>query len=161
MAKSEKKRSGSKEAVVMPFENLAVARVFEKYPPAVRRKLLALRSLIFKTASLTSGVGKLEESLKWGEPTYSTKQSKSGSPIRIDWKTSQPAQYEIFFHCQTNLIATFRALFSAELKFEGNRAIVLNVADALPRDAIALCITAALTYHLNKSRKLRIDPSIN
>jgi hypothetical protein len=51
---------------VKPFQNAAVARVFEAYPPRMRRKLLALRRLIFDTAASTEGVGKLEETLKWG-----------------------------------------------------------------------------------------------
>ena len=55
-----------------PFDNAAVAQAFAAYPPAMRRKLLALRELIFKTAASTKGVGKLEETLRWGEPAYIT-----------------------------------------------------------------------------------------
>ena len=134
-----------------PFANAAVAQVFDSYPPAMHRKLLALRALIFDTAASTEGVGRLEETLKWGEPAYVTSESKSGSTVRIDWKKSCPAQYAMYFHCQTTLVETFRTLFPADFKFQGNRAIVFDESDSVPVDALAFCIAAALTYHRNKS----------
>jgi hypothetical protein len=133
-----------------PFESPAVARAFDAYPPAMRKKLLALRELIFKTAASTDGVGRLEETLKWGEPAYVTAQSKSGSTVRIDWKKSKPTQYAIYFHCQTNLVETFRTLFPTEFDFEGNRAILFDETDTVPEDSLSLCIAAALTYHRKK-----------
>lgn len=130
-----------------PFENATVARVFEAYPAKVRPKLLALRELILETAASTDGVGDLEETLKWGEPAYITSKSKSGSTVRIDWKKSNPAQYAMYFNCQTNLVETFRALFPTEFKFEGNRAIVFTETEIVPTDSLAYCVAVALTYH--------------
>ena len=138
-----------------PFQNAAVARVFEAYPPKMRRKLLALRSLIFETAASTEGVGMLEETLKWGEPAYVTSRSKSGSTVRIAPKKANPSQYAVYFHCRTSLIDTFRARFPAELTFEGNRAIVFDESDPLPTDSLAFCIAAALTYHRSKAAASR------
>jgi Domain of unknown function (DU1801) len=133
-----------------PFADAAVARTFDAYPPAMRRKLLALRALIFKTAAATDGVGELEETLKWGEPAYLTTQSRSGSTIRIDWKRARPSQYAMYFNCQTSLVDTFRSLFPHELTFEGNRAIVFEAGAKVPADALSFCIAAALTYHRTK-----------
>jgi Domain of unknown function (DU1801) len=130
-----------------PFTNPAVAQVFEAYPPTVRGKMLALRELVLKTAASTPGVGPLEETLKWGEPAYLTAQSKSGSTVRMDWKAKQPGQYAMYFNCQTTLVETFKTLFPKDFKFEGNRAIVFNVNDPVPREALAFCVAAALTYH--------------
>jgi hypothetical protein len=137
---------------VKPFGNAAVARAFESYPPAMRHKLLALRTLIFETAASTPGVGKLEEGLKWGEPAYLTPVTKSGSTVRIAWKQSSPTQYGVYFHCQTNLVETFRTLFSNEFTFEGNRAIVFRESDVVPTDSLSFCIAAALTYHRTKGK---------
>ncbi|MEQ1529255.1 MAG: DUF1801 domain-containing protein [Methylococcales bacterium] len=134
-----------------PFEHAGVAEVFAAYPPNMRCKLLALRELIFATAAATPGVGKLEETLKWGEPAYVTTASKSGSTVRIAWKKANPSQYGMYFHCQTTLIDTFRALFPDEFEFEGNRAIVFKESDIVPMDALAFCVAAALTYHRNKT----------
>lgn len=129
-----------------------VARIFASYPANVRRKLLAIRELIFSLASSIEGVGKIEETLKWGEPAYLTSMSKSGSTIRIAWKKSAPLQYAMYFNCQTNLIDTFRTLFRSEFKFEGNRAIVFDVSEKVRTDSLTICIAAALTYHRNKAR---------
>ena len=38
----------------------------------MRKKLLHLRQIILDTASETEGVNELEETLKWGEPSYLT-----------------------------------------------------------------------------------------
>ena len=133
-----------------PFKNVKVEQVFVSYPLNLRDKLLALRELIFETADSTQSVGELEETLKWGEPAYITSQTKSGSTVRIDRKKSNSAQYAMYFNCQTNLIDTFRTLFPSEFKFEGNRAIIFNASDAVPMDALAFCIAAALTYHRKK-----------
>jgi len=125
----------------------AVTQVFEAYPAPVRQRLLALRELIFQTATTTTGVGKLEETLKWGEPAYVTAESKSGSTIRIAGKKNSATHYAIYFNCQTTLVETYKTLFPGEFTFEGNRAIVFDVADTVPTETLAFCIAAALTYH--------------
>jgi hypothetical protein len=40
-----------------------------------------------------------------------------------------------------------------DFRFEGNRALVFDVGAPLPKDAVAFCVSAALTYHLNKHGK--------
>ena len=134
-----------------PFENTAVEKIINAYPLKMRRKVMALRESIFQVAATTEGVGKIEETLKWGEPAYVTTVSKSGSTIRIAWKKSRPAQYAMYFHCQTNLVETFKTLFPSDFKFEGNRAIVFDEFDVVPNDALRFCIAAALTYHQKKA----------
>jgi hypothetical protein len=129
-----------------------VAAVFAQYPPVVRRKMMALRKLIFETAAATPGAGTLTETLKWGEPSYLTRASGSGSTIRIDWKQKFPERYALYFNCQTTLVDTFRTLFPQDLRFEGNRAIVFGVRDRLPVRDVRFCVAAALTYHLDKAR---------
>ncbi len=134
--------------MTIPFKNPEVKKVLNSYPPIMREKLLALRDLIYQTAATTSGVGPLEEALKWGEPAYLTSKSKSGSTIRIAWKNSRPSEYAMYFNCQTNLIETFRTLFPDEFRFEGNRSIIFHQEDAVPLDSLGFCIAATLTYHL-------------
>jgi hypothetical protein len=134
----------------IPIASAAVARVFGAYPPKIRRRLMALRELIFRTAAKTGGVGRIEETLKWGEPAYVTAESKSGSTIRIDWKKAKPAQYAMYFHCQTTLVGDFRRQFPYKFRFEGNRAIVFDENDAIPARELAVCIATALTYHRAK-----------
>jgi hypothetical protein len=71
----------------------------------MRRRLLALRELIFDTAASTEGVGELEETLKWGEPACLTPKSRSGTTVRIVWKPSDPTRYAMYFHCVVPLLA--------------------------------------------------------
>jgi len=132
----------------------AVTAVFAGYPDPVKSRLLALRKLIFDTAKATSGVGALRETLKWGQPSYLTTESKSGSTIRIDQVKAEAGGYAIYFHCQTDLVETFRELYP-ELRYGGNRAILLDVGDKLPEKALRHCIALALTYHARKRKAAR------
>jgi hypothetical protein len=127
----------------------AVNAVFSAYPKPVKAKLLALRRLIFDTAKTTTGVGALEEALKWGQPSYLTTESKSGSTIRIDQVKAEAGQYAVYFHCQTDLVETFRELYP-ELRYGGNRSILLDAGEKLPEAALRHCVALALTYHARK-----------
>lgn len=137
------------------IENAEVAAVFAAYPKDVKTKLLFLRQLIFDVASETDGVGALEETLKWGQPSYLTTKSKSGSLIRIDRIKSQEGKYAMYFHCQTTLIDTFKEMYPGKFEFGGNRSIVFSGDDAPPENALRHCIAMALTYHLDKKRGAR------
>jgi len=137
------------------FPNPAVDAVFSAYPRPIRSKLLALRRLIFDTAKTTKGVGRLEETLKWGQPSYLTPETKSGSTIRIDQVKASANQYAIYFHCQTDLVATFRELYPREFSYGGNRSILLNAEDEIPEPALRHCLALALTYHLKKRKGAR------
>jgi hypothetical protein len=53
----------------------------------------------------------------------------------------------MYFNCRTTLVETFRALFPDELRFEGQRAIIFKASERIPKDAVAFCVAAALTYH--------------
>lgn len=136
-----------------PIKQPDIAAVFASYPEAIRGKLLDLRTLIFDVAAHTTGVGALEESLKWGEPAYITAASKSGSTVRIAWKKAKPTQYAMYFNCQTTLVDSFRTMFPKAFKFEGNRALVFSERDEVPVAALRICVEIALTYHAKKREK--------
>jgi hypothetical protein len=137
------------------FSDPAVDAVFDAYPKPLRTKLLALRRLIFDTAKNTKDVGALQETLKWGQPSYLTTESKSGSTIRIDRVKSSAKQVALYFHCQTDLVATFRELYPNELAYSGNRAVILDADDELPEVPLRHCVGLALTYHLRKRKSAR------
>ncbi len=132
------------------FTDPAVEAVFRAYSDGVRQRLLALRWLILDTAAATAGVGRIEEALKWGQPSYLTTNPKSGSTIRID--QVPPGGYALYVHCQTNLVATFRELYPIELAYGGNRSILLDAERDPPEAILRHCIALALTYHLRKHR---------
>jgi len=129
------------------IERSDVAEVFSGYPASVRKKLMRLRQLVLEVASETEGVEGLQETLKWGEPSYLT---KGGSTVRMGWKKSRPDQYALYFHCKTTLVDTFRVLYSDIFRFEGNRAIIFAAGDEIPVDEVKHCVYLSLTYHRKK-----------
>jgi len=149
-------RAKTKRATVGGFADPAVEAVFAAYPARTKAKLLALRKLILETAALTPGVGALEETLKWGQPSYLTAESRSGSTIRIDRVKPQagadPERYALYVHCQTTLVSTFRQLYRDQLTFGGNRSILLDSGQPLPKALLRHCIALALTYHRNAAK---------
>ena len=128
---------------------------FNAYPKPVRERLLTLREMILDVAKRTPGVGELEEGLRWGQPSYLTARTGSGSTIRIDQIANEPGKYGLYFICTSGLIEDFRQLYRNEMTFVGNRSIVFDVADRLPEKALRHCISLALTYHLRKKQKAR------
>jgi uncharacterized protein DUF1801 len=148
MKKPAKKGAAGKPRAA--FEDRAVNAVFRAYPKPVQARLLALRRLIFDTAKVTNGVGALEEALKWGQPSYLTPETKSGSTIRIDQVKVEPGGYAVYFHCQTDLVETFCEMYPTEMRYGGNRSILLNAGEAVPEAALRHCVALALTYHLRK-----------
>ena len=124
--------------------NPAVEAVFEAYPDSVREKIRNLRRLILETARETEEVAKLEETLKWGEPSYLT---KHGSTIRIDWKEKSPDQYAMYFKCTSKLVPSFKMAYQDLFEFEGNRAILFDIEAEIPEEALKNCIRAGLRYH--------------
>lgn len=121
-----------------------VRSVFDNYPDAIRQKMLKLRELVIETAKETDEILKLEETLKWGEPSYIT---KMGSTLRMDWKPKAPNQYALYFKCTSRLVETFKIQFGNQFTYEGNRAIVFQLNDKIPKVDLKQCIKAALTYH--------------
>lgn len=135
------------------FNSAEVKAVFASYSKEMQAKLLILRQLIFDVAAQTNGVGELEETLKWGQLSYLTSQTKSGSLIRIDQIKSQKNKYAMFFHCQTTLVDSFKEMYRDQFEFDGNRSIIFNIKDKLPLEALRHCVSMALTYHLSKKTK--------
>jgi len=126
------------------IKNPKVDEVFDNYPKAIRPKLLQLRALVLDTASETDGINQLEETLKWGEPSYL---AKKGSTIRMDWKKKTPNQYAMYFKCTSKLVGTFKMIYGDKFTFEGDRAIVFDLEDEIPVSELKHCISLALTYH--------------
>ena len=129
------------------FTNADVAAIFDRYPKPVREKMLFLRQLVFAVAAESAEIGAIEETTKWGEPSYMT---KGGSTVRMDWKSANPEHYALYFHCKTKLVDTFKELYPDTLTFEGNRAIVFNLDDDVPVEVLKHCLMLSLTYHRRK-----------
>lgn len=131
--------------------NPEVKKVFRKYPKEAREKLQYLRNLVLETAEEIEGVKEVEETLKWGQPSYLT---KLGSTLRMDWSEETPDQYAMYFQCTSRLVPTFREVFGHVLTLERNRAILFQMDEALPEGELKKCIATALTYHKAKHKPM-------
>jgi hypothetical protein len=123
---------------------LNVAKKFASYPEHIQSKLHYLRQLILETAEEDEDIGEIEETLKWNEPSYLT---KGGSTVRFDWKPKTPDQYAIYFNCKTTLIETFKEIYLDDFVYEGNRAIIFQLGDEIPQNALKHCIALSFKYH--------------
>ena len=126
-----------------------VAEKFKEYPAKVKKKIKYLRKLIIETAKENENVNQLEETLKWGEPSYI---AKKGSTIRIDWKKKNPKQYAMYFKCTSKLVSTFKEVYGDTFKYENTRAILFKFEDEVPTKELKECIEMALTYHSIKDK---------
>jgi len=122
--------------------NKEIQAKFDDYPTNVKVRMIELRRLILSLIE-REDLGPVQETLKWGEPSYFV---KGGSSVRIDWKMKTPEHFYVYFHCQTQLIETFRELHSDRLAFQGNRAIVLDVNQALPVAELEQSLLMAFQY---------------
>jgi hypothetical protein len=120
-----------------------VEAVFASYPETVGAKMLNLRKLVLEAAE-EIGLSSLEETLKWGEPSFL---AKKGSTIRMDWKAKNPDQYAMYFKCTSKLVPSFRMVYDEIFDYEGKRAIVFKLDEEIPEAELKNCIKAALRYH--------------
>lgn len=126
------------------FKDGAVKAKYESFGPCARAKLLRLRDLAFETSDRISA-GPLTESLKWGQPAFSSP-NKAGSTFRLDEIKGGEGKYALYFLCQTTLIGAFRELYADRFTFEGNRAIVFELDRQYEEADIAHCMALAMSY---------------
>jgi len=149
-------RPATRVQIMRRFSDSAVAAVFKAYPPGIRAKLMALRELVFDTADDTAGVGRLTETLKWGQPSYLTEETGSGTTVRID-RLKAGDGFAVYFHCHSGLVEQFRDLYPDRFQYEGKRAILFASRDRVPTAELRHCIALALTHHSRKRKaKLRV-----
>ena len=130
------------------FENPAVKAVFDGFPSDMQAIALQLRALVFSVAEETPAVGRVEEALRWGQPSYLTPDTKSGSTLRIG--LAKNGGCAIFAHCATDIISTYAATFPDCEKIEGNRAVIFQNASEIVPDRLRLLVFHGLTYHLKR-----------
>ena len=128
-----------------------VGKAFDAFPDRARKRLMEMRALIYKTAAGSEGVGVLAEELKWGQPSYLTPETKSGTTIRLGTLKGHPEHVALFVHCQTNLIPRMRREHRADFQFSGKRALLVPLAGKLPREELMDCMRMALLYHSDRS----------
>lgn len=128
-------------------------QVLEKlngYPEPAKLALLTIRNWIDEVAQ-QDNLDEVEETFKWGEPAYLVKQ---GSTIRMDYKRKYQGKIALYFNCKTQLIDTFKEVYSNEFEYQGNRLMLIDLNKPLPEASIKHCLSLALNYHKLKHLKL-------
>lgn len=122
-----------------------IQRKIARYPDEVKNHFSGVEALIYEVAA---SLGKpVEESIKWGEASYSV---KGGTAVRVDWKARSPESLCIFFNCKTILIETFREVLPDAFEYQGNRELRISLQASLPIEPLRICLTAALSYQTRK-----------
>lgn len=133
-----------------PIIDPRIEQVFESFPENLKPHLRWLRTVVLATAAETEGVGAIHETVRRGLPAYITKDSQSGTTIRIGPVRDRPGYYAVFFNSQLDLVSSFRSQFAGLFEFEGTHAIAFHVNDEVPLAAVCSCIRTALTYYLQE-----------
>jgi len=98
-----------RDSKLTPFKNNDIEEKFNSYPDGIKQKLLKLRELIYEVALEEKSVTDIEETLKWGEPSYVTKieiigtiklQTFAGTPEYQSVKHGDKA--ETYFFIESN-----------------------------------------------------------
>jgi len=134
--------------MLMTIDNASVERAYLAMPERFQAPALALRALIFTSAETLDATGGLQETLKWGQPSYSPVKARVGSAVRVAVHDEQ--HLGLYFNCNTTLVESFRSLFGDELTYEKNRAMVFDIDKPLPEEAIAQSVRMALYYHRDR-----------
>jgi len=118
---------------------------FQSFDANTRGPLEVARKIILETASELDQIDQMDESLKWGQPSYAPT-PKTGTPIRLGvTKSGEPT---LFVHCQTTLVSDLEADNAHGLQTIDNRAVVLPKTDLNAHQGLRNFVKAALTYHL-------------
>ncbi|MFT6674686.1 MAG: hypothetical protein ACJAVM_000869 [Sulfitobacter sp.] len=120
-----------------------------KWPGPAQQGLWACRA-IFHDVAAQAGIGVLEESLKWGQPSWRPQRPRTGSTLRISWDAATPQILPLFVDCKTDLAARMQTLYPDLAANDGRRRIGFDLHGALPAQAIAHLAQMTFCYHLKR-----------
>jgi hypothetical protein len=108
-----------------------------------------LRDLIIAAAAEQPVIGPLEESVKWGEASFTPVRKNTGSSVRIQPRKN--GDVALMFICTTGLVERFAEIYPGLFKTEGKRALVFSEDAKIPGTEIKHVVAIALTYKLPKA----------
>lgn len=129
-----------------PFQTPKVKAAYDAFGQKQRVIALILRELVFEVAMDTPQAGEVEETLKWGQPSFITPKTKSGSTLRIG--VTKSGDTGLYAHCGTSIISDYAATFPGDDRIDGNRGVLFSTADDIAKDRLRHLIRHGLTYHL-------------
>jgi len=130
----------------MQFTDPKIEALFNDFPEPAQSGLRQLRGLIFEEAVQLPEIGRLEEVLRWGQPSYITPEKKAATTLRLG--LHKDAGFALYAHCQSNIISNHAARFPAWDRLDGNRAVLFDDPSQIDPFRLRALIKDALTYHL-------------
>ena len=124
-----------------------IASAIAAAPKEAQSGLFALRALILQTAATLPGVGRVEECLKWGQPAFTTPDTKSGSTLRI----GVPKIRRVCVVCPLSDKQLCRILQPPSrvwIEWTANRAVLFRDESDIDPDRHSKLIAHGLQYHL-------------
>ncbi|MBM9548127.1 DUF1801 domain-containing protein [Leptospira sp. 201903074] len=135
-----------KQKYPVPSESLS--SYYFNLTPVMLDKFMEIRNWIYEISQSNDQIGEIEECIKWGQPSFLTPKTKSGSTIRIG--KVNDSEYALYFNCKTS-IAQEIAIEFPELKCDGKRALYLEANQKLSKTKLIVCLKKALLYHKRKT----------
>lgn len=139
-------KSKLKSKIRFPSEE--VSSYYFNLTPVMFDLFMEIRTWIYELSEAEERIGFIEECLKWGEPSFLTPKTKSGSTIRIG--KVNDLEFALYFNCKTTIAKEIEMEFP-ELNCDGKRALYLPVSKKLPKTKLIVCLKKALLYHKRKS----------
>ena len=114
-----------------------------------------LRYLIAAAAFEQPVIGQLEETVKWGEASFTPVRKNVGSSVRLQPRKN--GDVALMFICTTGLVERFQDIYPGVFKTEGKRALVFPAGEKLPELELKHVIAMALTHKLKVSDENRAN----
>ena len=101
------------------------------------------------TGEHVADVGVLDESLKWGQPSWRPRRPRTGSTLRLNWSDNAPDSLMAYVDCKTDLAAQMKTRFPDLPGNDGRRALRFDLNEN-NTDALWQLAHLTFTYHRAK-----------
>ena len=123
-----------------------------RWPEPAQRTLWYCRA-VFHDIAAKAEIGPLDETLKWGQPSWRPYEPRTGSTLRMDWDLKFPNRLSLFVDCKTHLAARMRDLYPDLPENDGRRHLAIALDAPLPEQALAHLADMTFTYHRAKLKQ--------
>ncbi|MEP5732549.1 MAG: hypothetical protein ABJL67_24625 [Sulfitobacter sp.] len=105
---------------------------------------------LFHQISTERDIGPLDETLKWGQPSWRPVRPRTGSTLRMGWRQADADHLAFFVDCKTNLAAQMQDIYPDVFQNDGKRALLLPLSRPFAEQAVAHLAELTFTYHQRK-----------
>ncbi|MFK7835058.1 MAG: hypothetical protein AB8B60_02450 [Sulfitobacter sp.] len=105
---------------------------------------------LFHEIAEENDLGPLDETLKWGQPSWRPTRPRTGSTLRMGWSAAHPDRLSFFVDCKTDLASRMRDMYPDLPQNDGRRQLGIDLGKDLPLQAVSHMAQMTLAYHLRK-----------